>query len=347
MVNSMCEISIVVPVYNAEKTLNRCVDSVLRQSYADFELLLIDDGSTDTSGMLCDEWEKRDERIRVFHQSNAGVSAARNVGIDHAFGKYICFVDSDDWVKIDYLGKLYTSLLPYKESVCLVIHGFIRTNLNGDILPGIKLPDIVLDVSRFDKAFTEYHICKRGYSCSKLYQRDVLNKHNIRFNIHVHCCEDLLFMLEYIYNCEYICWGSAQNYVYTTSEASLSVRINSFESEYACLALYTMNLNKSMTRYSFSPKSVPVMLDLWMVLFERTIKANYFSSVKISMYQRVLDIKSLVNEYYPYICKYYCPAFKIDKIGRFFLIHRFFFLYDLWIGCMLRLGGKHVFLGFD
>lgn len=345
MVNSMCEISIVVPVYNAEKTLNRCVDSVLRQSYADFELLLIDDGSTDTSGMLCDEWEKRDERIRVFHQSNAGVSAARNVGIDHAFGKYICFVDSDDWVKIDYLGKLYTSLLPYKESVCLVIHGFIRTNLNGDILPGIKLPDIVLDVSRFDKAFTEYHICKRGYSCSKLYQRDVLNKHNIRFNIHVHCCEDLLFMLEYIYNCEYICWGSAQNYVYTTSEASLSVRINSFESEYACLALYTKCIDKATTLYSLTLESDIATFDLWIVLFERTIKSNYLSGYFIRKGRRLLNIQKAVSVLYPFVYMYYKPVYKIDKIGRFLLINRCFWIYDFWINLMFKLGVKSVFLG--
>lgn len=341
----MCEISLIVPVYNAEKTLNRCVESILKQSYTNFELLLVDDGSTDTSGILCDEWEKRDERIHVFHQNNAGVSAARNVGINHASGKYVSFVDSDDWIKIDYFQKLYNSVLPYKESVCLVIHGFVRANQEGDLLPGIKLSDKVLNASEFGKAFTEYHIVKRGYSCSKLYRLDVLNKRNIRFNTQVYCCEDLFFMLEYMYNCEYICWGSEQNYVYTVSENSLSIRINSFESEFICLDLYTTNLNKAMNRYSLSPESVPVMFDLWMVLFERAVKANYFSSVKVSRHKRVLDIKLLVGIYYSFVDKYYCPAYTIDKIGRYFLLHSFYSLYDLWIGSMLKLGGKHVFLG--
>lgn len=90
-------VSIIVPVYNAEKYLSRCVDSILSQTMKDFELLLIDDGSQDESGRICDEYSEKDARVRVFHKPNGGVSSARNLGIDHAKGKYIIFIDSDDY----------------------------------------------------------------------------------------------------------------------------------------------------------------------------------------------------------------------------------------------------------
>ena len=94
----MSLISIIVPVYNAEKTLNRCVSSILSQTFQDWELLLIDDGSTDRSGKLCDEYAAKDQRIKVFHKKNGGVSSARNIGLDHAKGQWVTFVDCDDWI---------------------------------------------------------------------------------------------------------------------------------------------------------------------------------------------------------------------------------------------------------
>ena len=92
------KISVIIPVYNAESTLRRCVDSFLAQTFTDFECLLINDGSKDRSGEICDEYVARDSRVKVFHKENGGVSSARNVGLDNATGEWIAFVDSDDWV---------------------------------------------------------------------------------------------------------------------------------------------------------------------------------------------------------------------------------------------------------
>ena len=105
------KISVIVPVYNAEKYLQRCIDSILNQTFPNFELLLIDDGSKDQSGEICDEYAKKDSRVKVFHKENGGVSSARNVGIDNAVGEYICFCDSDDWVE-------KTWLLSFFERMC-------------------------------------------------------------------------------------------------------------------------------------------------------------------------------------------------------------------------------------
>lgn len=94
-------VSIIIPVYNAEGTLPRCVDSILNQTFTDFELLLVDDGSADASGAICDCYAAKDSRVRVFHQANSGVSASRNLALDQARGDYLQFLDSDDWITPD------------------------------------------------------------------------------------------------------------------------------------------------------------------------------------------------------------------------------------------------------
>lgn len=99
-------ISIIVPVYNSEKTLCRCVDSILAQTYQNFELILIDDGSIDQSGKICDDYVRLDSRVRVFHKKNGGVSAARNVGLDNAKGTWLTFIDSDDYIQENYLSYI-------------------------------------------------------------------------------------------------------------------------------------------------------------------------------------------------------------------------------------------------
>ncbi len=99
-------ISIIVPVYNAAEWLGRCVDSIIAQTFSDWELLLVDDGSRDSSGEICDRYAAADTRIRAIHQPNGGASRARNTGIDAARGTYVCFVDSDDWLETEYLADL-------------------------------------------------------------------------------------------------------------------------------------------------------------------------------------------------------------------------------------------------
>lgn len=102
----MPQVSVIVPVYNVERYLPRCIDSILAQTYTDFELLLVDDGSPDGCGRICDEYAKKDRRIRVFHKKNGGQSDARNYGLDHMQGNYVTFVDSDDYVGENYLSIL-------------------------------------------------------------------------------------------------------------------------------------------------------------------------------------------------------------------------------------------------
>lgn len=114
------EISIIVPVYNVEKYLDHCVDSILAQSFRGFELILVDDGSPDNCGIICDEYVQKDPRVRVIHQKNQGVSAARNNGVAASFGEYVTFVDSDDWVDSRFLARMYEQIEEYEADMCVM-----------------------------------------------------------------------------------------------------------------------------------------------------------------------------------------------------------------------------------
>lgn len=124
----MAEVSIIVPVYNVEKYLKKCIDSILNQSFKDYELILVDDGSTDSSGKICDEYEKKDDRIKVIHKKNGGLSDARNMGIDASSCNFISFIDSDDYIAEDMYEVLYNNLK--KEDADISVCGYYRC-LNG------------------------------------------------------------------------------------------------------------------------------------------------------------------------------------------------------------------------
>ena len=132
---TMPEISVIVPVYKVEQFLHRCVDSILSQSFADFELILVDDGSPDNCGAICEDYRAKDSRIHVIHRENGGLSAARNTGIDHVMAnsdaEWIAFVDSDDWVHPDYLRVLYDTAVQTRSDISAC--GFFRTE--GDAFP--------------------------------------------------------------------------------------------------------------------------------------------------------------------------------------------------------------------
>ena len=121
-------VSVVLPIYNVEKYLNRCVKSVINQSYKNLEIILVDDGSSDNSPAFCEDWKKKDSRIKVVHKKNAGLGYARNTGIENATGEYICFFDSDDYIALDTIEKAYSQAIKEKSDV--VVFGFCNVKSN-------------------------------------------------------------------------------------------------------------------------------------------------------------------------------------------------------------------------
>ncbi|WML25158.1 glycosyltransferase family 2 protein [Neobacillus sp. OS1-33] len=193
-------ISIIVPVYNVEKYINRCIESILAQTFSDFELILINDGSTDKSGTFCEYYAKEDSRIKVIHINNGGVSNARNTGIALAQGNYLMFCDSDDYVETNWCSELYETI-----------------KQGGNILPvsGIrfvyqirKQKEEIIKVfpkkESFDKGkyFETYKKGLSGSLCCKIYDRKIIVENSIFFDIKVNRGEDLLFNLNYMSHME-------------------------------------------------------------------------------------------------------------------------------------------------
>ena len=184
-------ISIIVPVYKAEKYIHRCIDSILAQSHTDFELLLIDDGSPDNCGAMCDEYAAQDGRVRVFHKENGGVSSARNLGIVHAQGEWITFIDADDYVHPDFLSSLYA-----QHDADLIVGSFqlVGSDESWDgILPNEQYGREVLRAKLEKSDFVPNHRAPWG----KLYCRDIIVDNHILYDPKVTLSEDWLFTLEY------------------------------------------------------------------------------------------------------------------------------------------------------
>ena len=170
-------VSVVVPVYNVEKYLSRCVDSILRQTYNNLQIILVDDGSNDKSAVICDEYAKKDTRILVIHKTNGGLSDARNVGIDNAKGDYICFIDSDDFVRETYVEGLLCVILEYNAdiAVCLFEKG------NGDRFNDVTEENhqniIVLNnIEALNKLYDDILNVNMVIACNKLYSKNLFNK---------------------------------------------------------------------------------------------------------------------------------------------------------------------------
>lgn len=203
------KVSIIVPVYKVEKYLNRCVDSILAQTFTDFECILIDDGSPDNCPAICDEYAEKDPRVKVIHQKNAGVSAARNAGLDAAEGDWIGFVDSDDWIEKDMYQILYEDAVESKSDV--VVCGLYEQK--------IKINKIILKRDEGIK-----NIFKKngfgGFSVLRLINAKKLGK--LRFDVHVSYMEDVKFFYELFKKCESIYWHNVPLYHYENNEESVT-----------------------------------------------------------------------------------------------------------------------------
>ena len=207
--------SVIVPIYKVEKYLKKCIDSILEQSFKDFELILVDDGSPDNCPQICDEYAKTDSRIKVVHKKNGGLVSARNVGIQTAIGDYICYVDGDDWIHEDTLKNLYNEAI--KDcSPDMVVFGIVKLYSN-------KKEEIFTDLE--DGLYTKNQLIKDVYpymmydhrkpfckglifpaACNKIYKRKLLQEYYCK-DERIRMGEDNAFVYECVWNSEkiYVC----------------------------------------------------------------------------------------------------------------------------------------------
>lgn len=212
-------VSIIVPVYNAEKYIKKCIDSILQQSYKNFELILVEDGSPDKCPEICDQYAKQDSRVRVIHKRNEGVSAARNSGLQISKGEYIFFVDSDDFVSKTYLEHLMSPLdIDYVVSgyfrgkdQCWEQHGYLSVQFN--IYELCKKPELIGQVPL-------------GMVWARKYKRSIIYSNGIKFDTTMARGEDVLFNVEYLLKCKTINIISVIDYYYNQTENSATEQFN-------------------------------------------------------------------------------------------------------------------------
>lgn len=214
------KISIIIPIYNSSKYLEELLDSISIQSYENFEVLMINDGSTDNSEKICFKFEKKDERFKYYYKNNSGVSDTRNFGIEKATGEYICFVDSDDLLDINYLNDLITVITTNNADLCCcTIEKFKNNqpiNLNSECFKG-KI-EIYKNIDKYETLYKKFS----WYACNRMFSTKIINEHNIKFKADVKMGEDLLFSYEYLdYSNKVVCFDK-KNYKYRMINTSSS-----------------------------------------------------------------------------------------------------------------------------
>ena len=222
----MPKVSVIVPIYKAEKYINRCIDSILAQTFTDWELLLIDDGSPDRSGEICDEYAENDPRIRVFHKANGGVGSARNLGIEQASGDWIVFVDSDDWCEPNYIANFFIGGVSLTDDD-IVIQGR-KNECNRRITNTIVLEHAIY--KNIADGLLDNNLLTFGAPYCKLYSNHLIQENNIRFPENYSYGEDTTFFFNVLFYTAKMITTDRNCYHYVDSaEISLSKKDHDFE----------------------------------------------------------------------------------------------------------------------
>ncbi len=213
-------ISVIVPIYNCEKYLEQCIKSILSQTYSNLEILLIDDGSPDRCPQICDAYAEADKRVKAFHKPNGGASSARNMGLDHAVGDYICFVDSDDILPENAISDLWKGIASNRCQYAAGICGILNSVKVKNNIPAEK----IIDYTENPMELLDYITQSGSYSpYAKIYDACVIQKHGLRYDENLKCSEDALFIRRYLSYCTRIALIPAIVYRYNTdNDESLS-----------------------------------------------------------------------------------------------------------------------------
>ena len=303
-------ISVIVPVYNVEQYLVQCVDSILNQKYENFELLLVDDGSTDKSGDICDVYGKRDKRVRVFHKKNGGVSSARNVGLGNAKGDWIAFVDSDDIITPNYLSGLYSCI---ELDIDLVIQRLIHFKDGENLSLGKEqnnqnqLYKRLYTKSDMSQLIQEQDLNIHCWCVSKLYKRAILEKYEIRFEEGMSFAEDFYFLFSYLNGItNRVACSLEANYFYRDRDNSLVHKGGNFEANY----LIYRRVKKHIINFIDNNKCKKEDFDV-----------AYFLHRVIMTAKSTSQLRSITSEDWDFFLKYFKVFTRKTKNDRWMISH--------------------------
>ena len=290
-------ISIIVPVYNAEYTINRCINSILNQTFYDWELLLIDDGSKDNSKCICDIYAAKDKRIKVFHKENGGVSSARNIGIDRAKGKWITFIDSDDCI----YENIFNLISSHDEDLLIFNYDI---DYNGIIQGGESIPHYYnsYPIKTILNKYIYIELLRTPWS--KFFKRHLIN--TLRFDTRIAIGEDSLFVLKYFQRCKSFFFFEQKYYIWSENYSSLKYKyklsveqavyiVTCLYSEYKTLNVRCIQLEKFIYEFYYSLCEDYLYKDctIW---FKNTVIVQIWNNIKFS-YSRKRRILFFIKKY--------------------------------------------------
>lgn len=311
------KISIIVPFYNSEHVIGRCIDSILNQSFSDFELLLVNDGCTDNSEKKCLEYAKWDKRIVLLSKENGGVSSARNLGLEKARGEWIVFVDSDDYVMKDYLLNLYNGLGPNPPSETIVIG-----NVNGGRR---KLQLITQNVTLESEEMRRYVLGNRLFIISapysKIFNHHIIKKYNIRFPLSIHMGEDMVFLGMYMNYVKRATFIQDSDYFVSDYGDSLSKKYYSFQSEMECFNLWIKEITAFVSASGYTKTEVEklIWINRTSATFLRCLESLYKSNNSMSFSTKLTLLKSIPSQYFASFLQYHNSNNVNQRIIKFFL----------------------------
>lgn len=291
-----CTISVIVPVYNSEKYLKRCIDSILNQTYKAIELILVDDGSPDNCSKICDEYAKKDKRVRVIHKTNAGVSAARNSGLEIASGNYATFVDSDDYIEPEMYGNMMEKVHQYNCDVvmCDCIKDFTDHSeiYTHDIRAGFY------DKEQLVNEYYPHLLMMENVeypatisNCLILFNRNKLG--NLRYVVGVRYSEDLLFGAQLVYNTDSFYYMKEQAYYHyymNPTSATHKFTVDKWN-DYKTLHFEINKYFSECESFDFSHQ-----IDLCLLFFVYNSVSNIFSADNLEREKKFEIVKNILGD---------------------------------------------------
>ncbi len=214
------KVTIIVPAYRAERTIRKCLDSVISQAYSDWECILVNDGSPDCSGEICEEYAAKDSRFKVFHKTNGGASSARNLGLDNARGEWIVFLDSDDYIEPSFIDNMVVNQKKFNSD--FVLCGQTKKDKDGNSILQRKYDEKFYDKNDFGLLLSMGKLIYQKGPVCKLFKATILNNNNIRFVDGAYTGEDEIFLYSYFLSCNSISFCSGTGYYYVQTDGSLT-----------------------------------------------------------------------------------------------------------------------------
>lgn len=314
------EISIIIPVYNSERYIGKCLQSVLDQTFTDFEILLINDGSIDKSSEIINNYKQLDKRIKVYNQVNSGVSSARNIGLDHSTGRYVAFIDSDDYIDNDYLFNLYSCT---NINTDYVFSGMYDT-YSESIKKKIILEDRIWNLYKEDDLLNFLYCPLQSSPCAKLYSNHIIQKYHLRFDTSFTCAEDRDFNLKFFSHINKAKSLSYSGYYYRRDVAnSLTKKDNPNGFHNRCLhwrvrrdLLTNKNCNNDKVRKKLAN-------DLYNIAYDEII---YLSTMNHSFNKTISECKKRMASVDFHYLKEFHDYINAPTWQKKLLINRYFFL---------------------